>query len=504
MDDNAAEYLRRTYGDTGKCGTAAIRCIRGPIDAVKAAEMKRMLNSGYVLAACGLKGLKPDAAIETLGEKRYLEEEIRPQLVAAEKAGVPLRYFAYPKGGCGARAAAFLRTRFDGLVEMTDGDDLVVVNDLDFPFGRISRSRLLPGFDGKYCKMSPNVATDFSGTALMTYGILLLSGSDVFYGNYIAKSTDGGETWSAPKKVESLKDTFEGDVRTTYSAGVRYARKAKRWYAFGVSTTYRGDSHPLDERHNGKPFRLPYFYNVDPETLEFGPGQVLELPFDYDVAIPFAALEEEDGTILMSYYLRSEQAKLKPGAYTRPTIAVTMRYRFEGEGLKLVAAGEPISDDSLLRGVGEPSVVKFGGKYLMTIRSDERGMVAESFDGLKFGKLKTWGWEDGTPIWNRNTQQHWLVLKDGLYLSYTREGATNDHVFRNRAPVFMAKVDPAKLCLVRSTEIPLVPEYGARLGNFSTVWDGAGSAWLLTAEWMQPKGCEKFGSDNALWLIRIR
>ena len=52
-------------------------------------------------------------------------------------------------------------------------------------------------------------------------------------------------------------------------------------------------------------------------------------------------------------------------------------------------------------------------------------------------------------------------------------------------------------------KIPLVPEYGARLGNFQTISDGRGESWLITAEWMQPLGCEQYGSDNALWLVKL-
>ena len=79
----------------------------------------------------------------------------------------------------------------------------------------------------------------------------------------------------------------------------------------------------------------------------------------------------------------------------------------------------------------------------------------------------------------------------------------NDHVFRSRAPIFLARFDPVRKCLLRSTEIPLVPEYGARLGNFQTISDGKGESWLITAEWMQPLGCERYGSDNALWLVKL-
>ena len=27
--------------------------------------------------------------------------------------------------------------------------------------------------------------------------------------------------------------------------------------------------------------------------------------------------------------------------------------------------------------------------------------------------------------------------------------------------------------------------------------------WPLTAEWMQPIGCEKYGSDNSIWIAKV-
>ncbi len=66
----------------------------------------------------------------------------------------------------------------------------------------------------------------------------------------------------------------------------------------------------------------------------------------------------------------------------------------------------------------------------------------------------------------------------------------------------MARFDPASGGLVRDTEFPLVPELGARLGNYCVDYTG-NEAWLVTAEWMQPQGCERYGSDNSIWLVKV-
>ena len=101
---------------------------------------------------------------------------------------------------------------------------------------------------------------------------------------------------------------------------------------------------------------------------------------------------------------------------------------------------------------------------------------------------------------------------DALYLVYTRRGANNDHVMRHRAPLFIAQVDPERLCVIRDTEQILVPERGARLGNFGVVQISESESWVTVAEWMQTNPpdpwdftvCEKYGSDNSVFVAKIR
>ena len=127
------------------------------------------------------------------------------------------------------------------------------------------------------------------------------------------------------------------------------------------------------------------------------------------------------------------------------------------------------------------------------------GAVAEAFD-------------DGRGLGNYNTQQHWVTHSDGLFLVYTRRGADNDHVFRHRAPLFMARVDPEHLCVIRSTERVLVPNNGAQLGNFGTVNASPSESWVVTAEGMHGDSqdvmnldlTEQRGADNRAYLCRIR
>ena len=370
-----------------------------------------------------------------------------------------------------------------------------------------SRQRLFPGFDGKTCKIQPSVATDGEGLVLMTWQNLLLSGSDVFYGESMVRSVDGGRTFSVPMSQDAvLADTWEGKIRTAYYGHVLYSRANRRWFGLGAAQRYENDRVPMSRSHraaDGKPTLMPMFYEVDETKGCFKGKRPLPVSFSSDCAMPFGQiLECENGDLLVPFYgiFRDKGEKY---------VCIVLRYRFDGDGPKVVETGSPIENPGGKRGVCEPSLAKLGERYFVTLRTDEQGMWAESADGLAFGAPQPWRWDDGSALENYNTQQHWLGSKDALYLAYTRRGAQNDHVFRHRAPIFMAKFDAERRCLVRATERIMVPELGARLGTFVCCDAGNGESWLITAEWMQGKAektgvCEQYGSDNSLWLVKVR
>ena len=364
----------------------------------------------------------------------------------------------------------------------------------------LSRATHFSGYDGKWCKVQPSVATDGKGLALMTWQMLRLTGSDVFSGEFMAKSTDGGMSFSAGVEQNVLADSWDGKIRTAFYGSVHYSRKNGRWFGLGAVQRYADDHKPLLECVDGRRPTEPLLLTVDAEVGAFTGKSLLKFPFDYIRALPFGQiLECENGDLLIPFwYVPSARAKIR---------SVVVRYRFTEDGLEPVRPGRPIVGDSYPRGVCEPSLARLGGKCYLTLRTDVQGLWAESDDGLSFGTPRVWRWDDGSVLENYNTQQHWLRFSDELYLAYTRKGAENDHVFRHRAPLFMAKFDPVRKCLLRATEQVVVPERGARLGNFCVADNGSDESWLLTAEWMQSwKGyrCEDFGSDNSLWLVKAR
>jgi hypothetical protein len=75
----------------------------------------------------------------------------------------------------------------------------------------------------------------------------------------------------------------------------------------------------------------------------------------------------------------------------------------------------------------------------------------------------------------------------------------------------MAQVDPQTLRIIRATERVIIPERGARLGNFGITTVSENETWVTVAEWMQTVGpnstdsahCERWGSDNSVWIARL-
>jgi hypothetical protein len=95
------------------------------------------------------------------------------------------------------------------------------------------------------------------------------------------------------------------------------------------------------------------------------------------------------------------------------------------------------------------------------------------------------------------TQQRWLPHSDALYLVYTRKAKENINVFRWRAPLYLARVDTGRLCLIRSTEHIVLPLIGdgvddarrvARMGNFHTVAATPGESWVTVGECLPDDG----------------
>ncbi|MGI9470190.1 MAG: sialidase family protein, partial [Rubripirellula sp.] len=191
-----------------------------------------------------------------------------------------------------------------------------------------------------------------------------------------------------------------------------------------------------------------------------------------------------NGDIMMSF-------TFGPGSEHRMVAGV--RCSFDGETLRVSEVGPPLTLD-VGRGLLEPSVVRFGERFFMTIRAEDgHGYVSVSDDGLDYAPKRAWTWDDGTPIGMSTTQQHWLAHSDALFLVYTRKDDRNANVMRWRSPLWIARVDPDRQVLIRETEqvvLPLVgdgvqsPNEVALMGNFHITNASERESWITAGEWM--------------------
>ncbi len=369
---------------------------------------------------------------------------------------------------------------------------------------RLTRDVPTKLFDGEKCWVHPRAGiVPGAGSrgvpqVVMTMNTLDLSGSDVFKGMFGLHTDDLGKSWTEPRQLAPLApryETIEGIRRPVAASDFwpGFHKATQTMLGIGHTIVYTSDW----EVKSPRPRHTAYSV-YDPEKQQWAVWDKLKMPegekFSSAGAGCVQRYDEEDGSILLPIYFTP------PGKNAQVTVT---RCAFDGQILQYHEHGNEMGIDNDTRGLHEPSITKFNGKYFLTIRNDERGYVTRSEDGLHFEPIKVWQFDDGTELGNYNTQQHWVTHSEGLFLVYTRRGANNDHVFRHRAPLFMAEVDPEKLCVIRSTEQILVPERGARLGNFGVTDVSQDETWVTVSEWMQPKGVEKYGSDGSVYVARL-
>jgi hypothetical protein len=208
-------------------------------------------------------------------------------------------------------------------------------------------------------------------------------------------------------------------------------------------------------------------------------------------------LVEPDGSILLPVYLQPSS-----GAVWDVQV---WSCRFDGSRLAVAAKGNQIKRSGG-RGIHEPSLAKFDGRYWLTIRADDTAFVTTSEDGLNYEPIVEWTFDDGKVLGSVSTQQHWVTHSDGLFLAYTRRGANNDDIARYRAPIFIAQVDPEKKVVLRSTERVLLPNRGVPMGNFGANYVTPNETWVSVGEnmWNYGKHAPTAkGAEGAILMARI-
>ena len=373
------------------------------------------------------------------------------------------------------------------------------------PF-RVQLDVLSRGYDGEKCWVHPRAGVLPAGptpAVVFTMQKLLLSGSDVFDALSDLRSDDLGKTWSPIRThVETLgrRDEPKGVVVGACDFTPKWHAKTGKLLGIGQTVRY------LNNKVMEKRQRETCYSVYDEKAKTWSAWKMLAMP---DLPKFYAAgagsvqrVDLPNSDILLPIYFKGKEEP-----FYRTTV---VRCSFDGTTLKYVEHGDEFEMNGG-RGLFEPSLTRFGKKFFLTMRNENAAYVSVSDDGLHFSKPKRWDWDDGTELGNYNTQQHWVSHSDALYLVYTRKGAHNDHVFRHRAPLFIAQVDPDRLHVIRRTERIAVPELGARLGNFGIADVNERETWITVAEWMQTwppnyviRPGSFYGADNRVYAARLR
>ncbi len=371
------------------------------------------------------------------------------------------------------------------------------------------------GYDGKQCFVQARAGIIPRGPGeppiiVMTMNPLIITGSDVYLTVHDMRSDDGGQTWVGPTPHESLARRRDEPIDGK-PAEIGICDLWPKWHAKSGKLLNIGHVvRYVDDRGPVKGARRETCYTVyDPAARSWSPWKRLLLPGS-ELTFPAGAgcsqrVDLANGEILLPVYGGQRDAS---DPYTH---AKVLRLGFDGTTLSVLAEGNALRQESK-RGFAEPSLTRFRNKYYLSIRHDDAGYCATSDDGLNFNQPRAWLWDDGTELGNYNTQTHWVTHDDALFLVYTRRGANNDHVFRHRAPLFMAEIDPDTLRVRRATERIVIPERGARYGNFGITAVSENETWVTETEWMQTwkqasvviPVDNPYGSKNRVYAARIQ
>ncbi len=352
------------------------------------------------------------------------------------------------------------------------------------------------GYEGKFCWFHPRagIIPGSPPSIVLLMQPWRTDRSDVFYPINSIISRDFGKTWSQPVEHASLGRRHEANG---VEVGVcdfvpQWHAKSKKLLAIGQTVRY------LNDKLIAIRARETAYSVYDPEKNTWTPWRTLEMPaggkFWNSGSGAAQRVDLDNGDILLPIYFKQREAKTASS-----TVA---RCSFDGETLRYIEHGSEMTVP-VPRGLGEPSLTLFQGRYYLTMRNDQAAYVSRSKDGLHFEPQRLWKWENATELGSHNTQAHWVTHRDGLFLSYTRRGANNDNVVRHRAPLFLAQVDPERLVVLRKTEVELVPNKGAQLGNFGVTKINEHETWVTTSEGMEGKPGSKPNANGRVYAARI-
>ncbi|QNN24151.1 exo-alpha-sialidase [Planctomycetales bacterium ZRK34] len=318
------------------------------------------------------------------------------------------------------------------------------------------------------------------------------TGTHMYHGLADLISDDLGVTWRGPTERPTLQPHVHDNGLVETPVDV-----TPKWHAASGKLLATGATFWLDRKQGrdlpGGASAVSYAV-YDPATGAWSQWDTLALPDNplfnhYARSGSGQRVDLPGGDVLLPIYYGKHNNSIH--------YATVVRCRFNGEKLTYVEHGSELVIDHG-RGFSEPSLAKLGDRYFLTLRNDKAGYVTAGDDGLHFDEPILWRFYDGEELGSYNTQQHWATHNGKLYLVYTRRGLDNDDIFRHRAPLVMAEVDPEKLCVIRETERVVMPKVGnARFGNFGV------SAITPTETWITAGRSGAKPGEASVYISRI-
>ncbi len=322
---------------------------------------------------------------------------------------------------------------------------------------------------------------------LMT--VQTIGGSDVFGPVHWTSSHDLGRTWTKPRPIPGLgRRRIDGQLAEgTCDVVPDYHRPTNTVLAAGHNVYYCNGrlAQPQGPRWPVYVIRQPDGRWTRPKKLVWDDPRgtaIYTSGCSQRVILP-------DGRVLLPM-------SFGPKGRRDRAVAVALCH-YDGRTLSIARTGNELRN-SAGRGLLEPSLARFADRFYLTIRAEDgRGYVSRSADGLQWEQPQPWCWTTGEPLTMSTTQQHWLVHSDGLFLVYTRRAENNVNVFRWRAPLFVAQVDPETLRLIPDTEQVVLPLLGdgvndakhvARMGNFHVTNVSPEQSWVTVGETLPHDG----------------
>ncbi len=355
--------------------------------------------------------------------------------------------------------------------------------------------------DGKWIWFHPRVAAIPQGKDQCPLVVMALQKhlqiSDYYSGLSLMQTRDLGQTWTEPNpRAELAWEEHENGVT------IAVADVTPGWHSptgkvllIGARVRYSKNGRQLEDQTRAHQTAYAVY---NPQSGDCSKWRILEMPPDEKFNFARSAcaqwLVQPDGTLLLPFYFSASA--------TVPHSVTVVQCTFDGSDVRYARHGDEIALD-VERGLVEPSIARYHDDYFLTLRNDRTAYVTHGSDGLHFEPIKPWTFDDDQQLGSYNTQQHWLVHSQGLFLVYTRRGANNDHIVRHRAPLFMAQVDPVKLQVIRETERVVVPERGATLGNFGAADINAHESWVTVAEGVWNDKARERGATGAVFVARI-